>query len=284
VSALAFDEATIELGGRTILTAVSFAIEDGEFIGMLGANGAGKTTLMRAALGLVPVSGGAIRVLGRPVQRGNSSIGYMPQARSNFANLRLTGYDVVASAAGGAGWGLPRLDAGMRRDIDWALETVGARDLARRSLSEISGGERQRLLLSQALLGRPKILLLDEPLISLDPGHQKSVVEIVKRLRDDLKIAVIFSAHELNPLIHAIDRVLYLGAGRAVLGAVDEVITGPVLSRLYGTEIEVVRVGKRVFVMSGDVDVERDAHQHDHDGAHSHGRDHGHHDHDGAHA
>jgi zinc/manganese transport system ATP-binding protein len=284
VSALAFDAASIQLGGRNILTDVSFSIEDGEFIGMLGANGAGKTTLMRAALGLVPLSGGAIRVLGQLVRRGNASIGYMPQARGNFANLRLTGYDVVASAADGVGWGLPRLDAAMRREIDWALDTVGARDLARRSLSEISGGERQRLLLSQALLGRPRILLLDEPLISLDPGHQKSVIEIVKRLRDELKIAIVFSAHELNPLIHAIDRVLYLGAGKAVLGAVDDVITGPVLSRLYGTEIEVVRVGRRVFVMAGDVDVERDAHLHDHDGAQSHGHEHGHHDHDGAHA
>jgi zinc/manganese transport system ATP-binding protein len=284
VSALAFDAASIQLGGRNILTDVSFSIEDGEFIGMLGANGAGKTTLMRAALGLVPLSGGAIRVLGQPVRRGNASIGYMPQARGNFANLRLTGYDVVASAAGGVGWGLPRLDAAMRREIDWALDTLGARDLARRSLNEISGGERQRLLLSQALLGHPRILLLDEPLISLDPGHQKSVIEIVKRLRDELKIAIVFSAHELNPLIHAIDRVLYLGAGKAVLGAVDDVITGPVLSRLYGTEIEVVRVGRRVFVMAGDVDVERDAHLHDHDGAQSHGHEHGHHDHDGAHA
>ena len=91
MSALAFDSATIQLGGRSILTDVSFAIEDGEFIGMLGANGAGKTTLMRAALGLVPLSGGAIRVLGQPVRRGNASIGYMPQARGNFANLRLTG-------------------------------------------------------------------------------------------------------------------------------------------------------------------------------------------------
>jgi zinc/manganese transport system ATP-binding protein len=283
VSALSFDEVSIELGGRTILAAVSFAIEHGEFIGMLGANGAGKTTLMRAALGLVPLSGGAISVLGRPATRGNGAVGYMPQARGNLAAMRLTGYDIVASAAGGAGWGLPRLDAATRREIDWALEAVGAQDLARRSLAEISGGERQRLLLSQALLGRPKLLLLDEPLISLDPGHQKSVVEIVKRLRDDLKIAVVFSAHELNPLINAIDRVLYLGAGKAVLGAVDEVFTGPVLSRLYGTDIEVVRIRDRVFVMAGDVDVERDAHRHEHSGDHGHDHEHGQHDRDGAH-
>jgi zinc/manganese transport system ATP-binding protein len=283
VSALSFDQVSIKLGGRTILAAVSFAIENGEFIGMLGANGAGKTTLMRAALGLVPLSGGAISVLDKPASRGNGAIGYMPQARGTVSGLRLTGYDVVASAAGGAGWGLPRLDAAMRREIDWALDMVDARDLARRSLAEISGGERQRLLLSQALLGRPKLLLLDEPLISLDPGHQKSVVEIVRRLRDELKIAIVFSAHELNPLIHTIDRVLYLGAGKAVLGAVDEVITGPVLSRLYGTEIEVVRIKDRIFVMAGDIDVERDAHRHDEDGAHHHDHDHGLHDHDGAH-
>jgi zinc/manganese transport system ATP-binding protein len=282
VSALSFDQVSIQLGGRTILASVSFAVENGEFIGMLGANGAGKTTLMRAALGLVPLKGGAISVLSRPTSRGNGAIGYMPQARGNLPGLRrLTGYDIVASAAGGAGWGLPRLDAAMRREIDWALEAVDARDLARRSLGELSGGERQRLLLSQALLGRPRLLLLDEPLISLDPGHQKSVVEIVRRLREELKIAIIFSAHELNPLIHAIDRVLYLGAGKAVLGAVDEVITGPVLSRLYGTDIEVVRINDRVFVMAGDVDVERDAHRHDEEGGHHHAG--GQHDHDGAH-
>ena len=283
MTALSFDQVSIKLGGRTILAAVSFVIQNGEFIGMLGANGAGKTTLMRAALGLAPLSGGAISVLGRPASRGNRAIGYMPQARGNVSGLRLTGYDVVASGAGGAGWGLPRLDAAMRREIDWALEMVDARDLARRSLSEISGGERQRLLLSQALLGRPRLLLLDEPLISLDPGHQKRIVEIVRRLRDELKTAIIFSAHELNPLIHAIDRVLYLGAGKAVLGAVDEVITGPVLSRLYGTDIEVVRIKDRVFVMAGDVDVERDAHRHDEGGRYHHEHGHGLHDHDGAH-
>ena len=280
---ITLDDVWKKYGRSEALRGLNLAVPTGSAFALLGANGAGKTTLMRAALGLVPLSGGAISVLGRPASRGNGAIGYMPQARGNVSGLRLTGYDIVASAAGGAGWGLPRLDAAMRREIDWVLDMVDARDLARRSLAEISGGERQRLLLSQALLGRPKLLLLDEPLISLDPGHQKSVVEIVRRLRDELKIAIVFSAHELNPLIHAIDRVLYLGAGKAVLGAVDEVITGPVLSRLYGTEIEVVRIKNRVFVMAGDIDVERDAHRHDEDGGHHHDHDHGQHDRDGAH-
>jgi len=271
LSALRFDNVTIRLGGRDILSATSFEVEDGEFVGMLGANGAGKTTLMRAALGLVPVAAGAIRVFGRPVSRGNPEIGYMPQNRGAMAGQRLTGWDFVASAAIGRRFGFVRLDKATRREIDWALDEVDARDLARQSIGELSGGERQRVLLSQALLGRPRLLLLDEPLISLDPAHQKSVVEIARRICDDLKVAVLFSAHELNPLVNAIDRVLYLGGGAAVIGAVEEVVSGPVLSRLYGTEIEVVRVRDRYFVMSGDVDVEREAHRHaDHRGTHDH--------------
>jgi len=129
------------------------------------------------------------------------------------------------------------------------------------------------VLLCQALLGRPKLILLDEPLISLDPAHQKGVVDIARRLRDELKVAIVFSAHELNPLVNAIDRVLYLGAGAAVIGSVDEVVTGPVLSRLYGAEIEVVRIRDRFFVMAGDVELEREAHRHEHGRGHAH--DHG---------
>ena len=277
MSALSFDQATIRLGRRDILSGASFSVREGEFVGMLGANGAGKTTLMRAALGLVPLAAGSIQVLGRPVARGNPAIGYMPQNRGASSALRLTGWDVVASAALGRRFGFARLDRAARREIDWALDEVGARDLARRSIGELSGGERQRVLLSQALLGRPRLLLLDEPLISLDPAHQKSVVEIARRICDDLKVAIVFSAHELNPLVNAIDRVLYLGAGAAVIGPVEEVVTAPVLSRLYGAEIEVVRVKDRYFVMAGDVEVEREAHRHDE--AHGHA-----HDHDGAHA
>jgi zinc/manganese transport system ATP-binding protein len=262
VSALRFDKATIKLGRREVLSAVSFAVQDGEFVGMLGANGAGKTTLMRAALGLVPVAPGAVSVFDQPATRGNASIGFMPQNRGAVAGLRLTGWDVVASAAIGARFGFVQLDKAARREIDWALDEVGAREFARRSIGELSGGERQLVLLSQALLGRPRLLLLDEPLISLDPAHQKSVVEIARRVCDDLKVAILFSAHELNPLVNAIDRVLYLGGGAAVIGPVEEVVTGPVLSRLYGAPIDVIHVKDRYFVMAGEVDVERDAHRH----------------------
>ena len=263
MSAIVLDGVTLRLGGRIVLERISLEIADGEFVGVLGPNGAGKTTLMRAILGLVPAAEGRITVHGRPVRRGNRLIGYMPQLRSDAAR-HLSGSTFVAAAAEGHRWGLPMLDRRARRAVDEALDLVDARALADRPVMELSGGERQRLLLAQSLLGRPRLLLLDEPLISLDPHRQGEVVRLVRQLQRELGLAVLFSAHELNPLLGALDRVLYLGGGRASLGNVDDVITAPVLSRLYGAPIEVMRLGSRIFVMSGEQDTERDAEQDGH--------------------
>jgi zinc/manganese transport system ATP-binding protein len=263
MDALSLSQVTVAFNGRTVLSDVSLAIGQGLFVGVLGPNGAGKTTMMRAILGLIRPQRGTIAVLGQPATRGNAAIGYIPQLRSMAGNLRLCGRDFVASAYNGHRWGLPWLGKAAAREVDWALETVDAAELAKRPLMETSGGERQRLLLAQALLGRPRLLLLDEPLISLDPHHQQSVVALVKRIQQEFGITVLFSAHELNPLLPAIDQVLYLGRGQAALGSVDEVITRPVLSRLYGSDIDVVRMKNRIFVMSGDIEVEKEEHCHD---------------------
>ncbi|HEV2303539.1 MAG TPA: ABC transporter ATP-binding protein [Stellaceae bacterium] len=268
MSAIRFDEVSLWLGNRPVLTDVGFGIAEGEFVGVLGPNGSGKTTVMRAVLGLVPPRAGSIEVLGRPATRGNPAIGYMPQVRAAPVGMRLRGWDFVASVLDGHRLGLPFAGKRGRIEIDRALRLVGARELARRPLAELSGGERQRLLLAQALIGEPRLLLLDEPLISLDPRHEEEVVALVKSLQLELGVTVLFSAHELNPLLGMIDRVLYLGRGEAALGSVDDVITGPVLSRLYGSEIEVVRLAGRIFVMSGGHPVERDAHRHEAAAAH----------------
>jgi zinc/manganese transport system ATP-binding protein len=269
------DHATIQIGGHSILKDVSFAIQPGEFIGVLGPNGAGKTTLMRSILGLLPPAAGRLRVFGHTPRRGDGTIGYLPQLRTVLPDLRVRGLDYIASSMHGERWGLPSVSVHDRLAIEETLDAVGARDLANRALSDMSGGERQRLLLAQALIGNPKLLLLDEPLISLDARHQEVVIDVIKKVCRERKITVLFSAHELNQLLGAIDRVLYLGNGHAALGPVDEVVTAPVLSRLYGTEIEVLRVGGHIFVMSRGCDVERVDHVHDH--GNGHGHDHGHH-------
>jgi zinc/manganese transport system ATP-binding protein len=274
MNVIELDRAAITIGGRKVLADTSFAIEGGEFIGVLGPNGAGKTTLMRALLGLIAPSSGTIRVFGRAPRRGDPRIGYVPQVRTMLPDLRIRGFDFIASSVHGERWGVPSLRRADRAMIDETLAAVGARDLAERPLAELSGGERQRLLLAQALLGDPRLLLLDEPLISLDHRYQEAVIELVGRFARDRNITVLFSAHELNQLIGALDRVLYLGNGRAALGTVAEVVTAPVLSQLYGADIEVVRADGHIFVLSRGRDVERSDHQHD-DG---HGHD-GHHDH-----
>ena len=188
-------------------------------------------------------------------------------------DLRVRGRDFIASSLNGERWGLPSLSRKERETVEATLEAVGARDLAARPLSEMSGGERQRLLLAQALIGNPKLLLLDEPLISLDARNQEIAIDVVRKVCRERKITVLFSAHELNQLLGALDRVLYLGNRQAVLGTVDEVVKAPVLSRLYGAEIQVLRADGHIFVMSRGRDVERVDHMHDHD---HHGHDHGH--------
>jgi zinc/manganese transport system ATP-binding protein len=278
--ALAFAGVGLALGGRRVLDDVSLTIAAGEFIALLGPNGAGKTTLMRAALGLVRPDRGTIRVLGRPVGRGNPAIGYLPQSRSPLGDLRLNGRAVVQGAVDGHRWGLALGGRARARAADRALDLADALALAERPLGAMSGGERQRLLIAQALVGEPRLLLLDEPLISLDLAHQQATIALVKRLRDTLKLTVLFSAHEINPLIGAIDRVLYLGGGKAALGTIDEVLTAPVLSGLYGMAIEVLRVRDRIFVMAGSYDLERDEHRHD--GHDHHGHAHHGHRHDAA--
>jgi zinc/manganese transport system ATP-binding protein len=277
MNVIELDHATIAIGGRDILRDTSFAIKSGEFIGLLGPNGAGKTTLMRAILGLLPPRAGSLRVFGRAPRRGNPEIGYLPQVRTVLPDLRLRGFDFIASSVHGERWGLPTLSAVDRRMIDKTLAAVGAADLARRPLADMSGGERQRLLLAQALLGEPQLLLLDEPLISLDYRYQEAVIDLVRRFARERNITVLFSAHELNQLIGALDRVLYLGNGKAALGTVAEVATAPVLSQLYGTEIEVVRADGHIFVLSRGRDVERA--DHGHDDGHGHDHAHGHHHH-----
>ena len=276
MSVIALDHVMLRVGSRIVLSDVSFDIEAGEFIGVLGPNGAGKTTLMRAILGLLPPTSGSVKVFGHTPERGNPAIGYLPQLRTVLPDLRVRGRDFIASSLNGERWGLPSFSLYDRSMIEETLDAVGARDLAARPLSDMSGGERQRLLLAQALIGQPKLLLLDEPLISLDARHQEVAIDVVRKVCRERKITVLFSAHELNQLLGTLDRVLYLGNGQAVLGTVEEVVTAPVLSRLYGTEIQVVRADDHIFVMSRGSDVERTDHLHDH---HGHGHEHGQHRH-----
>jgi zinc/manganese transport system ATP-binding protein len=240
-------------GGRTIWSGADFQVGAGEFLTVLGSNGAGKSTLLRMMLGLLPPAGGTLRVFGEPPRRGNPGIGYVPQRRALDPDLSISAEDIVGLGVDGHHWGvrLSRRNARQRREaVTEALAAVGAAGYARRAIGRLSGGEQQRLQLAQALVTRPRLLLLDEPLASLDLRSQQAVSQLVAELRAQQGFAVVLVTHDINPVLSVTDRVMYIAGGRVSVGTPDEVITSGNLSRLYQADVEVLTDSRgRVFVV-----------------------------------
>ena len=258
---IAYERAGVRLGGRSIWQDVTFQVRSGEFIAILGPNGAGKSTLLKTLLGVLPLSEGSGRVLGAPIRRGNPQIGYLPQRRSFDADVRVRGRDVVRLGLDGMRWGVPlpglqRLWGGGARArqaaarVEEVIDLVGASQYAHRPIGELSGGEQQRLLIAQALVTRPRILLLDEPLESLDLNNQQIVSALIRRVSQEQQVTVLMVAHDVNPILSYLDRVIYIGRGHTAIGTPEEVITSETLSRLYNAPIEVLhtRDGRIVVV------------------------------------
>jgi zinc/manganese transport system ATP-binding protein len=267
--AVALRDVAIRFNGHPILSEVTLTIGQGEFVAVLGPNGAGKSTLMRAILGLVPLAAGSVDVLGRPPQQARGHVGYLPQRQSFDAATRVRGVDLVTLGLDGARWGVPvpltprarqrRRDE--RQRVDEVIALVGAAGYADRAIGELSGGEQQRLLIATALVRRPKLLILDEPLDSLDLPNQAAVAGLIRRIASAERVAVLLVAHDVNPLAAYLDRVVYLAGGRALCGDVDEVITAETLSALYGTRIEVLHTSDGRLVVVGQPEA---PHQHGH--------------------
>jgi zinc/manganese transport system ATP-binding protein len=251
--------AAVRLGGRLVFSNVDLNVQAGEFLAVLGPNGAGKSTLMRAILGLVPLASGSATVLGGTPAHARGRIGYLPQRSGFDRGTRLRGSDLVRLGLDGTRWGVPLAvspGARTRRRVEreraeGVIEMVGATAYAGRPIGELSGGEQQRLLIAQALVRTPQLLILDEPLDSLDLPNQVAVAALIRRIATEQQISVMLVAHDVNPLLGYLDRVVYLGGGRALAGPVDEVITAPKLSALYGSPVEVLRTSDGRLVVVG---------------------------------
>ena len=255
-TAVAVDGGSVAVGGRTVWQDLSVRIGSGEFVAVLGPNGVGKSTLIKAILGLVPLASGRITVLGGPPGAANARIGYLPQRRTFDAGLRVRGVDVVRLGLDGDRWGLPLPGPGRQRRMADArvaevIDLVGGGAYADRPIGEVSGGEQQRLLIAQALVKRPDMLLLDEPLDSLDLPNQAAVAALVSRICRDASVTVILVAHDVNPILGYLDNVVYLGPGGAACGPPEQVITSEALSRLYAAPIEVLRTSDGRLVVVG---------------------------------
>ena len=243
-----FDDLTQAAGPRELWHRLSLEVEQGEFLAVLGPNGAGKTTLLRLILGLVKPTAGRVLVNGKQARLSRSQVGYVPQQRAFDPDLPLRGRDLIKLGLDGHRWGVP-LRRGDRRHVEQAIAAVGARGFADRPVGRLSGGEQQRLRIAQVLVQRPRLILADEPLLSLDLAHQQTVVELLNEQRNESATPVILVTHDINPVLPYVDRVLYLNGSDWTAGTVDEVLTSETLSRLYRAPIDVLRVRGRVVVV-----------------------------------
>jgi zinc/manganese transport system ATP-binding protein len=261
---LRLDGIGVRLGGRQILRDVSFTVRPGEFTGLIGPNGAGKTTILRVILGLQPHSAGTVTIAGaaRGGHRGRagSLIGYVPQKLLIEPDMPLRVRDVVALGIDGNRLGIPFPSRARRQLVAETLRMVGADGYAEARVGELSGGEQQRVMIAHALISRPRLLLLDEPLANLDIRASQGIVGVLDRLAREQRIAVLISAHDMNPLAPVMDRVVYVAAGRAAVGRADEVLSTDVLSELYGQHVDVLHVHGRVVIVAGEED---DPHGHE---------------------
>lgn len=250
----AFDNAGLAFKGRPLWEGLNFHIHPGEYIAVLGGNGTGKTSLLRVLLGLQPLTSGTVTVSGRPVRRGCADIGYVPQQRAFDERTPLRGRDLVGLGLDGHRWG-PRIwgRRAHRQKVDALLERVGALGYADSPLGLLSGGEQQRLRVAQALAMDPTLLLFDEALLSLDLHRQSQLAQLVQQQRERTGAAVLFVTHDVNPIIHDVDRVLYLANGSFRVGTPEEVLRSDVLSQLYGAPVEVIDVAGRVVVVGAEV-------------------------------
>lgn len=246
--------ARMAFGDRVLWRDLDLTVEPGEFVAVLGPNGAGKSTLLKVLLGQLPLSGGTATIAGVPARTGNSHVGYVPQQKSLDEGVPLRGRDLVGLGVDGHRWGTGlRYWKTRRGAVDAAIRQVGAEAYANAPIGSLSGGEQQRLRIAQALVGDPRVMLCDEPLLSLDLANQHLVSSLIDRRRREHGTAVLFVTHEINPILPLVDRVLYLVDGQFRIGTPAEVMTSEVLSALYRTDVEVLEIrGRLVVVGTGD--------------------------------
>jgi zinc/manganese transport system ATP-binding protein len=260
---LAVHKLSVSLSGRDILSDIEFALESGEFCGLIGSNGSGKTTLLRTILGFVAPAGGSVSIEGG----GRSgAVGYVPQKFMFDPYMPMRARDLVALGLDGNRPGVPLPSPRRRRKVDEMLEAVDATRFADQRIGSLSGGQQQRVLIAHALIRHPRLLLLDEPLANLDMRGVAGIVALLRRLSREFQTTVLLSAHDMNPLLPVMDRIVYLAHGRAVSGSTEAVVRTEVLSQLYGYHIDVVRVHGRVLVVAAEAEgdaqaaIEQDPH------------------------
>ncbi|MGC8624251.1 MAG: metal ABC transporter ATP-binding protein [Phycisphaerae bacterium] len=246
---LAVEDLTVRIGARTLLQGVTFSVQPGEFCGLIGENGAGKTTLLRSLIGLQHTPHGRVSIGGLDPAKSRDLVGYVPQKIVFSPDLPLRVYDLVQLGCDGHRLGPRWFSRRLREQVDRAIHAVGAESFAYQRIGELSGGQQQRAVIAHAMARQPRLLLLDEPLANLDFRSASELAQLLGHLTRVHGIAVLVTAHDMNPLLSLLDRIVYLARGRAASGSVDEVVQAQSLSRLYGYPVAVIKYGGRILVL-----------------------------------
>jgi zinc/manganese transport system ATP-binding protein len=240
VPALAFTDVSAVRARRLIWSHANFTVPAGDVVVIIGPNGAGKTTLLHMVLGLIPAASGRLEVFGRRPGQANDSIGYVPQDYAASAGEAIRASDAVLLGLTGRQWAFGPSTAVQRQQVSQALAVVEASEFADRRLSMLSGGQRQRIAIAAALVAQPQLLILDEPLASLDLRSQHDIVALLARLHAELAVTILMVAHDINPLLPILDSAIYLLDGQPRYASMDDVVDGALLTQLYGTPIQVM--------------------------------------------
>ena len=219
----------------------NFVVEKGKFVGVLGPNGSGKTTLFKLLLGLSDPTSGELRVLGKEPQRGNPRIGYVPQRHHVDSDMTIEALEMVRIGLSGNKFGMSLSPEKERKMAYEALVAVEAEGLAHRPIGKLSGGELQRVFLAEALISKPDLLLLDEPLANLDIRRETNLIELVNQVVKSQGVTALLIAHNINPLLPVLDSVIYIAEGKIATGTPNEIFTSEKLTSIYGTPVEVLR-------------------------------------------
>lgn len=238
--AVHIENLSVYYGQSPAIDGIYLDVEDGEYLGIIGPNGGGKSTLLKAILGLVPIAAGSVLINGKKTVRGQTHIGYVPQFASMDKSFPITLFDVVLT-----GCIKPELSPFFtysksdKMMVSELLEKVGIAALADRNISDLSGGEFQKMLIARALAVKPKLLLLDEPTASVDANSQTQIYHLLEELNKDMTIILV--THDLFAISSHVRRLACLNGSLFYHGEPE--LTESIVNNLYGCPVDLIAHG-----------------------------------------
>lgn len=252
-SPLSIHDLTVAYDRKPVLWDVDLDVPAGELVTIVGPNGAGKSTLLKAALGLIPVASGTVRVFGKPMKSQRSLVAYVPQRESVDWDFPVTALDVVTMGRYGAlGWCRP-VRRRQKNEAMQALERVGLADMASRQISQLSGGQQQRVFLARALAQDAQLFLMDEPLASVDAATEQAIVDVLRSLRSEGRTVVVVH-HDLQTVNDYFDSVILLNMRVVAHGPVETAFTPEALRQTYGGQLTILSEASERLARSSGVD------------------------------